>query len=125
MKVALFTLGGTIASTHAPGPAEDGRAARGVAPGLGGADLVAAVPGLDAAAFGAVGTDSGRPAEPTARHPAAPALSTAAPLPAGEPGSPACLAFPAFPTFPAFPALREPWSRFLPTASGPGGEWPG
>jgi len=49
MKVALFTLGGTIASTHAPSPAEDGRAARGVAPGLNGADLVAAVPGLDAA----------------------------------------------------------------------------
>ena len=49
MKVALFTLGGTIASTHAPGAAEDGRAARGVAPGLNGADLLAAVPGLDAA----------------------------------------------------------------------------
>ena len=49
MKVALFTLGGTIASTHAPGPAEDSPAARGVAPGLHGADLLAAVPGLDAA----------------------------------------------------------------------------
>ncbi len=49
MKVALFTLGGTIASTHAPGQAADGRAAPGVAPGLHGADLLAAVPGLDAA----------------------------------------------------------------------------
>jgi len=48
MKVALFTLGGTIASTPAPGPV-DGRAGHGVAPSLTGADLVAAIPGLDAA----------------------------------------------------------------------------
>jgi L-asparaginase len=40
MKVALFTLGGTIASTGAAG---------GVAPQLTGADLVASVPGLDRA----------------------------------------------------------------------------
>jgi L-asparaginase len=40
MKVALFTLGGTIASTHTAG---------GVAPQLTGADLLASVPGLDQA----------------------------------------------------------------------------
>ena len=51
MKVALFTLGGTIASTYAPGPAEDSPAARGVAPGLHGADLLAPVPGLIGAGF--------------------------------------------------------------------------
>jgi L-asparaginase len=40
MKVALFTLGGTIASTHAAG---------GVTPQLTGADLLTSVPGLDRA----------------------------------------------------------------------------
>jgi L-asparaginase len=40
MKVALFTLGGTIASTHAAG---------GVTPQLTGADLLTSVPGLDQA----------------------------------------------------------------------------
>jgi L-asparaginase len=52
MRVALFTLGGTIASTHDPAPADDistpaGRPP-GVAPSLNGADLLAAVPGLSA-----------------------------------------------------------------------------
>jgi L-asparaginase len=67
MTVALFTLGGTIASTHAPGPQPPGsqppapqipgpqppgaeapatRAADGVAPRLGGAELLQAIPGL-------------------------------------------------------------------------------
>lgn len=52
MRVVLFTLGGTIASTSAPGPsraAESFAAADGgVTPRLTGADLLAAVPGLDA-----------------------------------------------------------------------------
>ena len=52
MRVALFTLGGTIASTHDPAPAHDISAPAGrppgVAPSLNGADLLAAVPGLNA-----------------------------------------------------------------------------
>jgi len=52
MRVALFTLGGTIASTSAPGPARPAEsltaAGGGVTPRLTGADLLAAVPGLDA-----------------------------------------------------------------------------
>jgi L-asparaginase len=52
MRVALFTLGGTIASTHGPAPADDISAPAGrppgVAPSLNGADLLAAVPGLNA-----------------------------------------------------------------------------
>ena len=52
MRVVLFTLGGTIASTSAPGPARPAEsfaaADRGVTPRLTGADLLAAVPGLDA-----------------------------------------------------------------------------
>jgi L-asparaginase len=52
MRVALFTLGGTIASTHDPAPAGDISAPAGrppgVAPSLNGADLLAAVPGLNA-----------------------------------------------------------------------------
>jgi len=55
MRVTLFTLGGTIASTHDPAPAGPGTgqlrgpAGRppGVAPSLRGADLLAAVPGLN------------------------------------------------------------------------------
>ncbi|HEY0718348.1 MAG TPA: asparaginase [Streptosporangiaceae bacterium] len=43
MKVVLFTLGGTIASTHAAG---------GVTPQLTGADLLTSVPGLDRAGAG-------------------------------------------------------------------------
>ena len=50
MRVALFTLGGTIASTHDLGPAGDAGAPAGkppgVAPSLKGADLLAAIPGL-------------------------------------------------------------------------------
>ena len=52
MRVVLFTLGGTIASTSAPGPARPAErfaaADGGVTPRLTGADLLAAVPGLDA-----------------------------------------------------------------------------
>jgi hypothetical protein len=52
MRVALFTPGGTIASTSAPGPARPAEsfaaADGGVTPCLAGADLLAAVPGLDA-----------------------------------------------------------------------------
>jgi L-asparaginase len=52
MRVALFTLGGTIASTHDPAPADDINAPAGrppgVAPSLNGADLLAGVPGLNA-----------------------------------------------------------------------------
>jgi len=52
VRVALFTLGGTIASTSAPGPARPAEsfaaAGDGVTPRLTGADLPAAVPGLDA-----------------------------------------------------------------------------
>jgi len=51
MRVALFTLGGTIASTHDPGPDGDVSAPAGrppgVAPSLKGADLLAAIPGLN------------------------------------------------------------------------------
>lgn len=55
MKVALFTLGGTIASTgpaagRGTGPAAGtGTAAGGVAPRLAGADLLTSVPGLERA----------------------------------------------------------------------------
>ena len=52
MRVVLFTLGGTIASTAPPGPARPAEsfaaADRGLTPRLTGADLLAAVPGLDA-----------------------------------------------------------------------------
>ena len=52
MRLALFTLGGTIASTSAPGPARPAEsfaaADGGVTPRLTGADLLAGVPGLDA-----------------------------------------------------------------------------
>src|ERR1700760_4209769 len=44
MKVALFTLGGTIASTSSAASAGPGA---GVAPRLTGADLLASVPGLE------------------------------------------------------------------------------
>ena len=52
MKVALFTLGGTIASTGTGG---------GVAPRLTGADLLASVPGLGSAGLGSAGLDRAGP----------------------------------------------------------------
>jgi L-asparaginase len=48
MKIVLFTLGGTIASTAA-GTTAAGTTADGVIPQLAGADLLASVPGLDRA----------------------------------------------------------------------------